>query len=246
MARLWRPDANGYELRQYSYNDSVTSKQFMRNVLGVWENLSVDTTKGERVVAPIRGGLDDCKLMFDSNDRLDVERSDHLQLYKHVSTKEDRERNKEIRAFFKPFVILATCRLQEYIRNFTYDYNLARPFGGFSVPALIRVKLKRFHNDVLPEADKTQVVDYIMNVLSQDTVDSVLAKRVGDYHQAYYVSHEKAVETIEKNNLEITPEQFEKAMLDRLVRAYGKQVSGKEVIPKFCPSKVFPYYNNHL
>jgi alanyl-tRNA synthetase len=110
----------------------------------------------------------------------------------------------------------------------------------------MRVKLKRFHDDTLEEAGRATVMDYIMNVLSQETVDTVLSKRVGDFHQTYYLSHDLAVETIEKHNLEITPEQFEKAMLDRLVRAYGKQVSGKEVIPKFCPSKVFPYYNNHV
>lgn len=247
MARYWHPDSDGNELRQYSHDHSMTSSQFMHYVVGVSWNHILTTTKGDVVLVPIRGGLEDTELLFDSNDKLIVERSNHMQLYRKVSNDSDKAHNKKVRELFKPFVNICMFRLPEYFNNFKYDYNKAVPFGGGAgIDRHESAVLNDFFNCPDAEAIRDKAVNTLLNDSAQQTYDSMTCKRLFNLlgWKVHRLPNPQHIEELTKNNKLVTEKELEKALLDRVIRAIGKQVSGRELIPKFCKPGDFPYSNN--
>jgi len=249
MARYHHPNANGLELRQYRESNSMTDKHFMDYVVGVAPNQTFRTTTGEMALVPVRGQLEDTELLFDKNNSLVVSGSKHTQLYRKVSLKEDRERNKEVRDFFKPFITVCMFRMPEYLERFLYDREKAVPFGyGAGVTYSERNELRDFYN--CPDSDtvRDRAVDTLIHHSAQQAYDSITCKRIHARLQwkATAFSREHQIEMLTSNNELVTEKELEKALLDRMVRIVGKCVTGKEMIPKFCTPKEFPYSNNHV
>ena len=247
MARFSQPDADGNELRQYSYHSSVTSKQFMYYVVNVGFDQAFATSTSEVALVPIRGDLRDTQLLFDNRNRLIVDRSTHMQLYRSVSTDEDKMRNKAVRDFFRPFVTVCMFRMPEYLEGFRYDYRKGIPFGqGATVSYGERENMRDFFNCPDSDAIRDMAVNTIIHDSAQLVYDSMMSRRIYDRlgWQSRSFSREHHVEMLTNNNELVTEKQLEKALLDRLVRTIGKRVSGKELIPKFCKPGDFPYTNN--
>ena len=247
MARFWHPDADGNELRQYSYHSSVTSKQFMYHVLNVTFEQPFQTTTGDAALVPIRGDLRDTELLFDNRNRLIVDRSTHMQLYRSISNDEDKMRNKAVRDFFRPFVSVCMFRLPEYLERFHYDEEKGCPFGtGATVSYGERERLRDFFNCPDSDAIRDKAVNTIIYDSAQLVYDSMMCRRIYDRlgwkSRTFHTDHQIGMLT--NNNELVTEKQLEKALLDRLVRTIGKRVSGKELIPKFCKPGDFPYTNN--
>jgi len=247
MARFHHPDADGNELRQYSYHSSSTSKQFMDRVLNVTFDQPCLTTTGDVALVPIRGGLEDTKLLFDNRNQIIVDRSTHMQLYRSISNDEDKMRNKAIRDFFRPFVSVCMFRIPEYLDGFRYDHSKGIPFGqGSTVSYGERESMRDFFNCPDSDAIRDIAVNTIIHDSAQLVYDSMMSRRIHDRlgYTARAFSREYHVEMLTNNNELVTEKQLEKALLDRLVRTIGKRVSGKELIPKFCKPGDFPYTNN--
>jgi len=247
MARFHRPDADGNELRQYAHDGRITSKQFMYHVLNVTCDQPCLTTTGDVALVPIRGDLRDTELLFDNRNRLIVDRSSHMQLYRAMSTDEDKMRNKAVRDFFRPFVTVCMFRMPEYLEGFRYDYSKGIPFGqGSTVSYGERESMRDFFNCPDSDAIRDIAVNTIIHDSAQLVYDSMMSRRIHDRlgysARAFYREHH--VEMLTNNNELVTEKQLEKALLDRLVRTIGKRVSGKELIPKFCKPGDFPYTNN--
>jgi len=249
MARYHHPDANGLELRQYAGSTNMTSKQFMAEVLNVTPNQPFHTTLGDVALVPIRGKLEDTSLLFDARNALVVKGSNHTQLFKRVSLQEDIARNKAVRDFFRPFVTVCMFRMPEYLNWFKYDGQKAIPFGqGASVYHTERTAMRDFFS--CPESDmiRDSAVNMIVHDSAQLVYDSITSRRIyarlGWKSSSF--SREHQIEMLTNNNELVTEKELEKALLDRLVRAMGKRVSGKELIPKFCSPKEFPFSNNYV
>jgi hypothetical protein len=247
MARFHHPDADGNELRQYSYHSSMTSTQFMHHVLKVTWAQPFQTTTGDVALVPIRGGLNDTELLFDNRNRLIVERSSHMQLYRAVSTDEDKMLNKAVRELFKPFVTVCMFRLPEYLANFSYDYNKAIPFGdGAGVTHSERSKMLDFFNCPDSDAARDIAINTLIHDSAQKAYDSIMSKRIHARlgWKSRALTTAQHVEILTDNNELVTEQELAKALLARMVRTIGKRVSGKEIIPKFCKPGDFPYSNN--
>lgn len=138
MARYFKPDPIGRELRQYMGHDSQTSKGFMWDVLGVSYFSKRHTTDGRMVYMPVptvpmHGMEFSCQAWFTADGKLDVAASSHTPLFKRVSHDDDKHMRKIIKAKFEPLLTLCGMRVAEFETTEQADYMRA---GAFSTRGL--------------------------------------------------------------------------------------------------------------
>lgn len=162
MARYFKPDSNGRELRQYIGHDSLTSRGFMSDVLGVSYFSRRHTTDGRVVympvpTVPLRGMEFSCQAWFTADGRLIVETSSHTPLFKKVSHDDDKYLRKAIKAKFEPLLTLCGMRVAEFETTEQADWMR----GGDFVSAGLRSKhtiaisdiVRAFEMGTEPKAD---------------------------------------------------------------------------------------------
>jgi hypothetical protein len=139
MARYYKPTPDGKQRRLYVGNDTITSRSFMCDVVGVnpWGNAE-HTSDGRVVVAPIywRSFMSDgghefsADFMFDADNKLIVNESQHTKHWRRVSNEDDKAKRADIREMFSIYLDLAMLRLPEFEANVDIDQSAGRPFSG--------------------------------------------------------------------------------------------------------------------
>lgn len=163
MARFFKPLANGDRRVLYEADRRVTSKQFMWYILNVGdETVSCTTTYGSKVRVPIGFSLSETDLWFDTDNRLDVERSKHPQVYRYVASEEVKAWRRVVKRNLDTLLMLFETQLPMYQANgFTAAHGRWRhpgkPFEGVEYYGLRRQFSSGYAFDA-PEHNKIELL----------------------------------------------------------------------------------------
>ena len=258
MARYFAPDADGNERRLYMGHGTITSRNFMGNVL----NLSiycntVETTDGRTVVAPIYqrdflrvdGAPFSADFLFTPDNKLIVEKSSHTRHWRKVSTADDRAERAGIRELFKPYLDIAMFRMQAYEANVTLNHRIGRPFGelgdGYTHQKAINNMRKALERNEEPTQDDIN----LFFDLGQHVFDGIASKR--GYAQddftldSWYSQHAKRpLSPLSDLDRPVTADDLRKSLTDRIVKLTDANTpSGWEEIPQFVVESEYPRSN---
>lgn len=129
MARYYAPDADDNRTSLYMWHDSVSSRDFMYHVVGNSPKLLKRQATDNRILAvpyaasetiKDHGTSFTCKLVMDSDKRIDVANSWHPQMYRFVETAADKAVRLAFEKEVENVLLLSAMRLQDYEREFKY------------------------------------------------------------------------------------------------------------------------------
>ena len=257
MGRFYEPLPDGRQRRLYRGHYSNTSQSFMSNVLYTGAYKSHITTEGKTVMAPVYnncpfvdlGSSFSADFMFTKDNRLIVAESKHTPHYRFVSSAEDKEKRKRIKAQLANYVMLAVLRMQEYRDNVTISLDKGQPFSGFNGASVE----ERVSVEVLLHGEPEQRhIEKFLTDIAQEVFD-VLASKRGYKQEGFKLPNfwsrnaghkASAYEDLEKP---ITEKEFEQALFKRclsLVRA--DKPSENQELPQFMPKEDYPRTNIHV
>ena len=250
MARFYAPEASGAERRLYMGHDSITSQQFMSNVLNKREVNYATPVGGDNdnTIMPIYhkpcqdiGEDKPFSLeVYVVDDKIDISRSRHTPHYVHRASKDDRQQKANTLKHFDTFVLMAMMRLPEYENNVEIEYNKGRAFGG----------------DPIGHSDRALMQRMLMVEPSQEEVDlffqfgqavfDVLASKRGVKQQNFTVTrrwytNQQQSSTYAELEKKITPEEFRKSFHNKIAEALQLGAKSTRVeIPQFVAVKDYP------
>jgi hypothetical protein len=236
MARYYAPDADGGLRQLYMGHNSITSRSFMWQVLGVGGVNDTQSDKGQ-VILPVysRSSIEDKDGMLFSldayfkDDKLITSKSSHTPHYKFLSNTADKSERAQKKANLANFVMLATMRLPDYKDNVTLDHSMGRPFGEYNFVHHADDAVKGIINGTPTEEN----INTFFKV-GQAVYDMLASKR-GYEQQEFNLSTWRGTKsTIDDLAKPITESDFEVAMTKRcLVMAGAYKRSERIEIPQF-------------
>ena len=250
MARYFKPetiDGKLHERRLYMGDQSITSRDFMYHVLGVSQGKrEILADENKVVIAPIyhRSSLHHDGADFSADYHyvggvLDTTKSMHTKHYRKVSSKEDRAERAEVIKLFEPYIMLAQMRMPEFHANAEVTHKTGSPFSGGSE--------RRYQDAVrdMAEGSTDQIAINHFFELCQNAYDVLASKR--GYKQANFNMgswQNRAVDSIDKLEKQITPPEFRTAIIGRINRLTGGDQRSEAVeIPQFVVESDYPRTN---
>ena len=251
MARYYAPDADGGERKLYMGHNSMTSRSFMWQVLGVSEVNEVDSDIS-RVVMPIYSrvhkeveGVNHMAYSLDAyfkDNKLIMSKSEHAAHYRFLSNNADKAERAQKKANLENYVLLATMRLPDYTASVTLDHSMGRPFGEYAFVRHADDAVKGIVNGTPTEEN--------INTFFQigQTVFDMLASKRGDDQQGFNLNTWRgAKSTIADLAQPVTENDFSKAMLKRCLTIAGANKQSHRVeIPQFPLIGEYPRSNVHV
>ena len=248
MARYYKPDAHGVQRRLYMGHRTLTSRKFMRDVLGVSDvDNMFESVNGERVHAPIYdarladlpgGMMCSAEFYFDRYDRLIPAMSRHTRHWQVVATDDDKARLKEVRDAWAPFLDLMMYRLPEFEAEVSLQYSRGRPFAGNYVPYEDAQKLINMNTSMLMGATPAEdQIDALVR-LSQ-TVFNGLASKRGYDQKGFQLTHPWSYNNTKPDGYSalekpVTAHDLRKSVSNKLEQILSaKRRSGHAEIPQF-------------
>ena len=250
MARYYKPDANGHERRLLMGHSTLTSKKFMRDVLGVdGPTNTARVAGGGHVYAPVY----EARLMREDHLRMpcsadfwyDVnhghnllipEKSRHTRHWQIVSTAEDRERLKAVRQAWSPYLDLMMYRLPEFENEVELNYKAGRPFGASFVPYKDACEIVDMNANLLNGHLPSQEMVEALVRLAQTMFNSIASKRGYDQKGFALVNPWMSQRSDDYHKLEkpVTAHDLRKSLSNKLEQIVSaKQRSGYTEIPQF-------------
>ena len=255
MARYFAPDADGNERRLYIGNNTVTSRNFMWDVLGLNTYCNaVIATDGRKVVAPIYqreftlvdGAPFSADFMFTPDNKLIVDRSVHTRHWRKVSTTEDKSQRTRVRDLFKPYLDIAMFRMQAYEANVEMHTRIGRPFGEGGDNYNHRTAINSMHRALERNEEPAQEHINMFFDLGQHVFNSIASKR--GYKQDDFVigSWYNKAQLSTYNDLKnpVTADDLRKALSAKIMALVDAATpSGWEEIPQFVVESDYPRDN---
>jgi len=255
VARYFEPDEEGnYQIAVrglYATYDINLMYQFTK----LYSRMGLQTTRGDVVQVPLNHEYKaqdkdfSAVLTFNSSQQLIVEKSWHADVYKLVSTSDDKDKRKSIKNHLDAYVTLQMFKLPTLKDNAKLDEEQGAPFGedglGYREQSEMRDYLK-----TLPACLEDPEFARLFDVVAQDTFNMLASKKVyaTDYRlfwktRSYYGNKnpsEKAdaVEQMEDIMNSITPDEFKKSLVTRLMK-YAQLSKGSQ-------SVALPQFSNKL
>ena len=249
MARYYAPDADGGLRQLYMGHNSMTSRSFMWQVLGVGGVNDTGSDKGQ-IILPIysRSSIEDkdgTPFSLDAyfkDDKLITSKSQHTPHYRFLSNNADKAERAQKKANLDNYVLLATMRLPDYTASVTLDHSMGRPFGEYSF-------VRHADDAVKGIVDGTPTEENI-NTFFQigQTVFDMLASKRGYEQQGFNLNTWRgAKSTIADLQQPVTENDFSKAMLKRCLTIAGANKQSHRVeIPQFPLIGEYPRSNVHV
>jgi hypothetical protein len=260
VARFFEPNQQGeYEVAVrglYNTNDI----NLMWRFTGLFNGMSLTTTTGDTVKIPLNPRYKDqdkefsAYLVMDKDDKLVVEKSWHADIYRLESTTDDKQKRKDIKTELDAYVTLQLFKLPTLKENCQPSDNMGRPFGesdlSYSLQSSMRDALTH-----LPLPLESQSFMETFDKVAQDCFNMLVSKKVyahGEgnlfYHSRSHYNHDPArqadaLEQIEDITDSITPEEFKKSLITRLMSFAGLSKGSNSVaLPQFANTLPRTYY----
>lgn len=191
MARYYKPEPDGTEVRLYTWHDSKTSSRFLHRIIGVNQEQEYLTTDGRTVLVPIHynghpditGREFSTKVVLTPDRRLIQARSLHMPVYKPKSSPEALVWRKALRANLSTLAMLFEMRVAEYEREWGPQGSKWRhPGKPFSKNAAVETAMKRLrtHHYYGSELMKPELAEdsvEALRLLHEACCDSTLERR---------------------------------------------------------------------
>lgn len=249
MARYYAPDADGGLRQLYMGHNSMTSRSFMWQVLGVGGVNDTGSDKGQ-IILPIysRSSIEDkdgTPFSLDAyfkDDKLITSKSKHTPHYRFLSNNADKAERAQKKANLDNYVLLATMRLPDYTASVTLDHSMGRPFGEYAFVRHADDAVKSIVNGTPTEENINTFFE-----IGQAVFDMLASKR-GYEQQGFNLNSWRGVKsTIADLAQPITENDFSKAMLKRCLAIAGANKQSHRVeIPQFPLIGEYPRSNVHV
>jgi hypothetical protein len=260
VARFFEPNEQGeYEVAVrglYNTNDI----NLMWRFTGLFNGMSFTTTTGDTVKVPLNHRYKDqdkefsAFLTFNSSDQLVVEKSWHADIYRLESTADDKQKRKDIKTELDAYVTLQLFKLPTLKENCQPTENMGRPFGesnlSYGLQGTMRDALRN-----LPLPLESQSFMETFDKVAQDCFDMLVSKKVFAvddgrlfYYSRSHYNHDPAkqadaLEQIEDTTDAVTPEEFKKSLITRLMSFAGLSKGTRSVaLPQFANALPRTYY----
>lgn len=261
VARFFEPNEQGeYEVAVrglYNTNDI----HLMWKFTGLFNGMGFTTTTGDTVKVPLNPRYKDqdkefsAFLTFNSSDQLVVEKSWHADIYRLESTADDKQKRKDIKTELDAYVTLQLFKLPTLKENCQPTDSMGRPFGesnlGYGVQDTMRDALKH-----LPLPLESQSFMETFDKVAQDCFDMLVSKKVyansgenlfykvrGYYGGNNPSDKADAQEKIDDITDSVTPEEFKKSLITRLMGFAGLSKGTRSVaLPQFANALPRTYY----
>jgi len=262
VARFFEPNEQGeYEVAVrglYNTNDI----NLMWRFTGLFNGMSLTTTTGDTVKIPLNPRYKDqdkefsAFLTFNSSDQLVVEKSWHADIYRLESTTDDKQKRKDIKTELDAYVTLQLFKLPTLKENCQPSDSMGRPFGesnlSYGLQGTMRDALRN-----LPLPLESQSFMETFDKVAQDCFDMLVSKKVFAHEDGrlfYKVrgywggssnpsDRADAQEQIDDIADAVTPEEFKKSLIARLMGFAGLAKGSKSVaLPQFANTLPRTYY----
>jgi hypothetical protein len=262
MARFYEPkveDGKRVERRLYIGHGTQTSQQFMYHTLGV--NLGANTQRDSEgmygdnaIIMPIY----EKHFMYDEDDTrfsldavyvdgvLDPAQSEHTKHYRLVADKDVRQFKQRVAAHFEPYIMLAQMRMAEFKQSCQIDYRYGQAFGGEGFNRAYYMSVQEMWNDPEP---RQQDIDVFFE-MCQKAYDIIASKRGNDQADftmsGSWYSRNSTAHTVDDLKKPIEPNEFRRAILDRIHKYVGSNSMKKpEEVKQFPKHSEYPRSNIH-
>jgi len=220
MARFYKPEADGTRRAEYTKDSRSTSHLFMWHVTGSQDVMGYDTPEGRHVLVPVAYETLGTTVVLDSAGRILLERSSHQPIYKVVSSPEQKEWRKKMKASMASLLLLFGLGKNEMVstpgRPKGYAYAIkGRPFSGNSDANKAMYKLRGW--DGLLREDTTHGTIDTLRKLYEACLQGIIDKR--DYAEGI-------------NAEPVKPDEVARSML-RYLEAECPQRATRKPIPNF-------------
>lgn len=193
-------------------------------------------------------------LVYDKDDKLIVDKSWHADIYRLASTDSDKQTRKDLKKELDAYVTLQMFKLPTLRDNCKLSANMGRPFGesdlSYSVQSDMRMAMQ---NRPLPLESQSfmetfdAVAQDCFNMLASkkiyNTDDNLFYKMGGWQRQRDPASADDAQEKANDIVAEITPDEFKKSLVARLMSFAGLSKGSQSVaLPQFGNTLPRTYY----
>lgn len=251
MARFYAPSPEGNESRLYMGHPSMTSRKFMRDVLGICH--TAETTDGRKVSAPVydvffmldKGDRFSAQFVYAPGNKLIVDRSRHTRHWRGVSSDEDKAARLAARRRWATYITLAQYRLHEFINNVTLAEDYGRPFDGRVIPYGVQHAVKNMDKDLHAGITPRQedIDDFF--VMCQRVFDTAASKRgyrqPGFQFQSWKIAAPHTYADLDRPLTEADVAKAVEAKVFDLLKLKTKK--GAVEIPQFVDADTMPRSN---
>ena len=264
VMRLYEPNELGeYEVAIKGVYGN-TSLDLAWKFLGISSAITLTTTTGEQVRVPLNSEYKaqdkefSAVLMFNSSGQLIVEKSWHADVYKLQSTDDDKQKRKDIKKELDAYVTLQLFKLPTLKENCRPEESMGAPFGESNLSHSYNSTMRGALSNLPLPLDSTAFMETFDRV-AQDCFDMLASKKVyackeqphgrlfwmsgGYYGQRDPAQQADAKEKIEDIVQAITPEEFKKSLVTRLI-SYANLTKGTKsvALPQFANTLPRTYY----
>lgn len=261
VARFFEPNQQGeYEVAVrglYNTNDI----NLMCRFTGAYNGMSFTTTTGDTVKVPLNPRFKDqdkefsAFLVMDKSDQLVVEKSWHADIYRLESTDLDKQKRKDIKTELDAYVTLQLFKLPTLRENCQPTDSMGRPFGESNLHYAVQQSMTSAMRS-LPLPLESQSFMESFDKVAQDCFDMLVSKKVyahgdgnlfykvrGYYGNAHPDEKADAQEQIDDIADAITPEEFKKSLVSRIMGFAGLSKGSQSVsLPQFANTLPRTYY----
>jgi hypothetical protein len=261
VARFFEPNQQGeYEVAVrglYNTNDI----NLMWRFTGLFNGMNLLTTLGDMVKVPLNPRYKDqdkefsAFLTFNSSDQLVVEKSWHADIYRLESTADDKQKRKDIKTELDAYVTLQLFKLPTLKENCKPSDSMGRPFGESNLHYAVGQSMTSAMRSLPLPLESQSFMDSFDKV-AQDCFDMLVSKKVyaeqeGNlFYKArgYWGSKDPAEKADAQEKIDditdaITPEEFKKSLIARLMGFAGLSKGSQSVaLPQFANALPRSYY----
>lgn len=252
VARYFEPDEDGnYQVairNLYATHDLHLMWVYTR----IYSRMQLRTTNGDIVLVPLNPFYDkqgkefSAVLTFDSSHQLIVEKSWHSDVFKKVSTTEDKDRRKNLKSQLDAYVTLQMFKLPTLKDNAEVSHGEGAPFGEERLDYRKSLEMKEFLSmPVVPV--ETPTFGQLFDEVSQDVFNMLASKKIYKVDdrlfwkaRAHFATHntadtqDAAKAQIAEIIQSVTPDEHKKSLVARLMKyASLKQGTQSVALPQF-------------
>jgi hypothetical protein len=223
--------------------------------------MQLETNTGDKVKVPLNPRYKDqdkefsAFLTFNSSHQLVVEKSWHADIYRLESTADDKQKRKDIKTELDAYVTLQLFKLPTLKENCQPSDSMGRPFGESNRYGLQGTMRDALRNLPLPLESQSFMETF--DKVAQDCFDMLVSKKVYAVEDGrlFYRSRgywggssnpsdkADAQEQIDDITDSITPEEFKKSLIARLMGFAGLSKGSSSVaLPQFANTLPRTYY----
>lgn len=262
VARFFDPDEHGnYEVAVRGLY-ATYDINLMWKFTGLYNGMQMETSTGDKVRVPFNSRYHEqdkefsAVLMMDKEGKLVVEKSWHADIYRLASTDDDKQKRKDIKAELDAYVTLQLFKLPTLKDNCRVHENMGRPFGESDLSWSLMGSMQDAMRN-LPLPLESQSFMQTFDEVAQDCFNMLASKKVYNTNERLFyktrswnrsqnpAEADDANEQINDIVATITPEEFKKSLVARLLSFAGLTKGSKSVpLPQFANTLPRTYYTS--